>query len=129
MLGLFFDMLFMGVCTTRHWRTSGRLAQELNVCTVCCHKWFDYEDKGVGFEVCKNLKMTRNLQINPIILIPFVQESTHGLTNENNYSYKREYIFAEKPNKESKSQSNISQNITCFIKISPYFSHLNFRDE
>ena len=32
--GLFFDMLSMGVCTTRHWQTSSRLVQELNVCTV-----------------------------------------------------------------------------------------------
>ena len=31
---LMFDMLSMGVCTTRHWQTSGRLVQELNVCTV-----------------------------------------------------------------------------------------------
>ena len=30
----FFDMLFMGVCTTRHWQTSGRLLQELNACTA-----------------------------------------------------------------------------------------------
>ena len=27
-------MLSMGVCTTRQWQTSGRLVQELNVCTV-----------------------------------------------------------------------------------------------
>ena len=27
------DMLSMGVCTTRQWLTSGRLVQELNVCT------------------------------------------------------------------------------------------------
>ena len=33
-LGLFFDMLPIGVCTTGHWETSGRLVQELNVCTV-----------------------------------------------------------------------------------------------
>ena len=35
-LGLFFQILVlsMGVCTTRHWQTSGRLLQELNVCTV-----------------------------------------------------------------------------------------------
>ena len=33
-LGLFVDMLSMGVCTTTHWQTSGRLVQELNVCTV-----------------------------------------------------------------------------------------------
>ena len=33
-LGVFFDMLSMGVCTTRHCQTSGRLVQELNVCTV-----------------------------------------------------------------------------------------------
>ena len=33
-LVLFFDMLFMGVCTTRHWQTSGRLVKKLNVCTV-----------------------------------------------------------------------------------------------
>ena len=29
-----FDMIIMGVCTTRHCQTSGRLVQELNVCTV-----------------------------------------------------------------------------------------------
>ena len=33
-LAYFFDMLSMDVCTTRHWQTSGRLVQELNVCTV-----------------------------------------------------------------------------------------------
>ena len=30
----FFDMLCLGVCTTRHWQTSGRLVQGINVCTV-----------------------------------------------------------------------------------------------
>ena len=29
-----FDMIYMGVCTTRHWQMSGRLVQELNVCTL-----------------------------------------------------------------------------------------------
>ena len=29
-----FDMLTMGACTTRYWQMSGRLVQELNVCTV-----------------------------------------------------------------------------------------------
>ena len=33
-LSLFSDMLSMGVCTTKHWQMSGRLVQELNVCTV-----------------------------------------------------------------------------------------------
>ena len=33
-LGLYFDMLSMDVCTTKHLQTSGRLVQELNVCTV-----------------------------------------------------------------------------------------------
>ena len=34
-LGLFFDMLSMSVCTIGHWQTYGRLVQELNVdCTV-----------------------------------------------------------------------------------------------
>ena len=33
-LGLFFDMLSMGFCTTGHWQTSGRLVQELNIRTV-----------------------------------------------------------------------------------------------
>ena len=32
--GLFFDMISMNVCTIRHWQTSGRLVQKLNVCTV-----------------------------------------------------------------------------------------------
>ena len=30
----FFDILFMGVCTARHWQTSGRLMQEFNACIV-----------------------------------------------------------------------------------------------
>ena len=33
-LAYFFGMLSMGVCTTRHWQTSGPLVQELNDCTV-----------------------------------------------------------------------------------------------
>ena len=33
-LGLLFDMLYMGVCTARHWQMSGRLVQEINVCTI-----------------------------------------------------------------------------------------------
>ena len=36
-LASFFGMLSMGVCTTRYWQTSGRLVQELNVCTVHAH--------------------------------------------------------------------------------------------
>ena len=31
---LYFDMLPIGLCTAVHWHTSGRLVQELNVCTV-----------------------------------------------------------------------------------------------
>ena len=31
------DVLSIVVCTTRHWQTSGRLVQELNVCTVHVH--------------------------------------------------------------------------------------------
>ena len=33
-LAYFFDMLFMGVSATRHCQASGRLVQELSVCTV-----------------------------------------------------------------------------------------------
>ena len=33
-LFVFLDMPSMSVCTTRHWQTSGRLVQELNVCTL-----------------------------------------------------------------------------------------------
>ena len=29
-----FDMLSMGICTTRHWQTPSQLVQELNVCTI-----------------------------------------------------------------------------------------------
>ena len=36
-LGSFFDMLSMGVCTTTHWHTSGRLVQNLNICTYTVH--------------------------------------------------------------------------------------------
>ena len=37
LLGLFLYLLAMGVCTTRHWQTSGRLVQESNVSTVCMY--------------------------------------------------------------------------------------------
>ena len=33
-LDYFFDILSMGVCTTRHWQTSGRLVQKTKVSTV-----------------------------------------------------------------------------------------------
>ena len=33
-LGLLFDLLSMGVCTTRYWQQSDRLVQKLNVFTV-----------------------------------------------------------------------------------------------
>ena len=39
---LYLDMLTTGVCTTRHWQTSGRLLQKLNICTVyhlCLIAW------------------------------------------------------------------------------------------
>ena len=34
-----FDIIDMCVCTTRHWQTSGRLVQELNVCTVYYYRY------------------------------------------------------------------------------------------
>ena len=37
--GLFSWYLGMGVYTTRHWQTSGRLVQKLNVCTVVQKKF------------------------------------------------------------------------------------------
>ena len=33
-LGICFDLLFLSVCTTKLWQTSGRMVQELNVCTA-----------------------------------------------------------------------------------------------
>ena len=47
-LGLFLDMLSMGFYTTRHWQKSGRLVQELDVCTVYypfCSKTFALQIK------------------------------------------------------------------------------------
>ena len=38
-LTYFIDMLSMGVCSTRHWQTCGRLVQELNVCSVPSVGW------------------------------------------------------------------------------------------
>ena len=34
-LAYYFDMV---VCTTRHWRTSGQLGQELDICTLPIRK-------------------------------------------------------------------------------------------
>ena len=39
--GLFFDMLSMGDFTTRLWQTTGRLVQELDVCTVLSFSTYD----------------------------------------------------------------------------------------
>ena len=33
-LHLYFDMLHIGVCTIRHWHTTGLLVQKLNICTI-----------------------------------------------------------------------------------------------
>ena len=41
----FFDMLSMGVCSTRHRETPGRLVQELNVCTVF---WSDERTRALA---------------------------------------------------------------------------------
>ena len=41
-LGLLFDMLFVGVCTTSQWQASGRLVQTLNACTE--HQEMQYWD-------------------------------------------------------------------------------------
>ena len=34
-LGIYFDISSIVMSTTRHWKTSGRLVQEMIVCTVC----------------------------------------------------------------------------------------------
>ena len=39
-LGLFFDMLSMNVLKNMQWQTSGRIVQELNVCTVHVNAFF-----------------------------------------------------------------------------------------
>ena len=41
-LGLFLDMISMGVCTPRNWRISSRLVQEVNVSTGCEMQWSMY---------------------------------------------------------------------------------------
>ena len=38
-LGLFLDMISMGVCTPRNWQISSRLVQEVYVSTVCEIQW------------------------------------------------------------------------------------------
>ena len=39
-LRLFLNMVYMGVCTTSYWQTSGQLVQEINVCTVHVYEKF-----------------------------------------------------------------------------------------
>ena len=45
-IGLLFDMLLMGVCTTRRWHTSGRLVQKVNVSTVYDRRHSSINDKS-----------------------------------------------------------------------------------
>ena len=50
LLGLFFDLLSMGVWTTRHcMQTSGRSVQKWNVCTVCI--------PSLRYRISKNVKI------------------------------------------------------------------------
>ena len=43
----------MGFCTTRHWQTSGRLVQELNICTVYIrHMILQWKSVMVHFVLC-----------------------------------------------------------------------------
>ena len=49
-MACFLDMFTMGVFTTRHLQTSGRLVQELNVCTVPALRWIqDYKPNTFTF--------------------------------------------------------------------------------
>ena len=41
-LGIFFDLLSLGVCTTSHWQMFGRLMQKLNVCTLNVTEYCKY---------------------------------------------------------------------------------------
>ena len=45
-------MLSMGVCTTGHWETTGRLVQELNICTVA-YVLTKYDGARFSEEHCK----------------------------------------------------------------------------
>ena len=51
-LGLFLNILSMDVCSTRHWQTSGRLVQKLNVYAA-------YE-----VDISSSLKINRNISFN-----------------------------------------------------------------
>ena len=65
MHGLFFDVLSTGVCTTKHWQTSGRLVQELNVGTV--QAWMSSRLNPVATLVPKTTKLS--LFLLPILMI------------------------------------------------------------
>ena len=60
MLGLSFDMLSMAVFSTRHWQISGRLVQELNVCTV------SYQAQGTHRVFKKTNDMDKAMKKNKI---------------------------------------------------------------
>ena len=59
-VGLYCDMLSTGFCTTKHWQTTGRLVQELNVCTVCAN--FRYQ---VCCIPCFNCRVEKSTQYVP----------------------------------------------------------------
>ena len=48
MLELCFDISSMGVCTARHWQMSGRLVQEIKVCTQNMYRKIISSRSGIG---------------------------------------------------------------------------------
>ena len=68
--GIFLDMLSMGICTTRHWETSGRLVQELNSVLykhVCLHS-----------RVKSQLKITQLLSLDDHLIQEYTKRFRHG---------------------------------------------------
>ena len=71
-LGLFFDVLSMGFYTNRHWQTSGRLVQELDVCTVhpYRHDQVNYECIGSSLSgVCDLLLQKSSTQAGKVLVL------------------------------------------------------------
>ena len=63
----FSDMLSIGVCRTRHFKTSGRLVQELNICTVATND--DGHFHEIYFSLQKRDKMLQLITAFEVILL------------------------------------------------------------
>ena len=99
-LAYFFDMLAIGLFTNRLQQTSGRLVQELNVCTV--HRNFKFKERihanattGRSANICAGLgkpRTTREIRLSHENIIDNLRHFSHSAEYIRTISYRKGHV-------------------------------------